>query len=239
MSHTWAIRLAAEHAVQLGSLRRTPGLEVCTSDEAVWVRGRQIEDQLERILRTLPAQRFTVLDDGQLLPAGRRVPDGQLPQAAWLPLADWLQIELPPAGIPETSFRAVRLQMVRAHIPAEINVVHTDLNAWQVYGVRAPQLRLDRWAFAVSKSHQVVVRGAPIPALPGRRYVEQNGIAAEAGWTWTPAVSVDVLRQRFQLAAGDLVLLRADGSLERIPAQAFVRASRSAIRSSPEEQAHV
>ena len=96
--------------------------------------------------------------------------------------------------------------------------------------IEAPQVRLDRWRFAVAADGRVAVHGQPLPPLPGRRWVEQEGIAVPAGWTWTPAVEAALLRQVFGLAEGDVALWDVDGAWERIAADEFVRATRAAVR---------
>ena len=68
-----------------------------------------------------------------------------------------------------------------------------------------------------------------LPPLPGQRWVEQEGIAVPAGWTWTPAVEAALVRQVFGLAAGDVALWHADGAWERIAGDEFVRATRAAV----------
>ena len=112
---------------------------------------------------------------------------------------------------------------------------------WAAYAVAAPQVRLDRWRFAVAgdgrvavhcqfQSRQVTNLSYILPPLPGQRWVEQEGIAVPAGWTWSPAVETAILRQVFGLAAGDLALWHTDGTWERIAADEFVRSTRTAVR---------
>ena len=66
--------------------------------------------------------------------------------------------------------------------------------------------------------------------MPGQRWVEHEGIAVPAGWTWTPAVEAGLLRQAFELAEGDVALWHEDGAWERIAADELVRATRAAVR---------
>ena len=111
---------------------------------------------------------------------------------------------------------------------ASLLLVRFDL--WAAYAVEAPQIRLDRWRFAVAADGRAAVNGRPLPPLPGRRWVEREGIAVPAGWTWTPAVEVAILRELFGLAEGDVALWHEDGAWERIAAGEFVRATRVAVR---------
>ena len=99
-------------------------------------------------------------------------------------------------------------------------------------------MRLAPCTFALSESGTVVVRGRPLPSIAGKRLVEQKGVAVLAGWCWEPAVDVAVVRRLLDLSQGDLALLHDDGSFDVVPASAFVRASRSAVRLSAREEAH-
>jgi len=185
------------------------------------------------------ATRFSVFPDRQLLAAGTHVPHGYLPTGPWHPLAEWLGITLEPAGLAGKAGEKASVRLVRSSSPREANVLLVPLAVWRDYGVSAPQVRLERWSFAVNDSGEVVIRGTPLPPLPGQPFVERDGVAVPAGWDWAPPVDAAVLREVLGLAAGDLALLRPDGAWDRVPADAFVRAVRSAIRLSGEETPHV
>jgi hypothetical protein len=55
-------------------------------------------------------------------------------------------------------------------------------------------------------------------------------VAVPAGWTWRPALDAAVLRQRLGVEQGELALLAPDGTCEKLSADAFVGATRSAVR---------
>jgi len=235
----WVVCLPRESVAGLGRLRLVPRLSVCEQAEQVWLQGEGGDETLEAALRGLPgARRFSVFADRQLLAVGGRVPHGYLPDGPWHPLAEWLGVTLDPAGLAGKVAEGVPVRLVRSS-PREANILLTALETWRAYGASAPQVRLERWSFAVSDGREAIVRGLPLPPLPGQSFVEREGVAVPAGWDWSPPVDAAVLREVLGLAAGDLALLHPDGSWERIPADAFVRAVRSAIRLSGEENAHV
>jgi hypothetical protein len=232
----WAACLPRTAAATLGPLRRLAGVTVHEAREEVWLQGNGADEALERSLRALPgARRFAVLSDGQLLESGKRVPYGFLPDGAWQPLAQWLAVRLDAAGLAGRLAERVPLRLVRSALVREANVLLTSLQAWRAYGSEAAQVRLERWSFAVNDAGSVVVRGEPLPPLPGQHFVEVEGVAVPAGWTWQPAVEAAVLRELLGLRDNDLALLHPDGTWDHVSGDNFVRASRSAIRQSAGE----
>jgi hypothetical protein len=227
-------------AESLAAMRAWPGVEVCAVGEAVWLRAECLDEPRQEACRRLPgADRFTVLDDGQLLPISALVPRGHLPPGPWQPLVAWLKVVLPPALATAPAPPRVRLTLVRCGEEREPSWLLTDLESWARYAATAPQVRLARLAFAANGQGQVIVRGSPLPPLAGQRLVEQAGIAVPSGWTWTPAVDATVVRDVFLLAAGDSALWLADGSWFKIGSSDWVQATRSAARLSLEEQQRV
>jgi hypothetical protein len=233
VSESWAVRLAVDNQRALGRLRRIPGLEVLQQNNWLWLRGGALDHKLDKAIRSIPgATRLRVLPDGQLVPDGRLVPSGYLPQGPWTGLAQWLAPELPTPALSGRINQRVPVRLVRSRWLADPNVLMTSSQLWQDYAVWAPQVRLDRWAFAVGPRSDVVVRGEPLPPIKGRRFVERHGVAVAAGWTWTPPVEAAVLSQALKLREGDLALLHADAEWDFVRGDDFVRASRSAVRRS-------
>lgn len=230
MSRRWAVRLERSEVESLARLRLAEGAEVCERGEEIWVRGETLDEPLARLLRRHPhARRHWVLEDGQLLSPGKRVPLGHLPHGPWTPLRHWLTAVLLPT-VAAGRFEPIAPRLVRSTQERPAGVLLTDIAAWLAYGITAPQVRLERWQFAAAGDGRLVVRGVPLPGLPGRPYIDDGGIAVPAGWAWAPPVSAEILRQRFGLAERDLALWHEDQTWERVPGDQFVRATRSAIR---------
>ncbi len=231
----WVACLPSSHVASIGALRLAPGIETHASGESVWLRGCELDKDLDRRLRALPgARRFRVLADGQLLAVGRRVPQGRIPDGPWVPLVRWLGIELPPASGAARLGRPIPLELQPSSDVAEPSVLLTSMDCWGACADECPQVRLDRWRFAVSGNGRVAIAGRPLPSLPGLRLVDYNGIAVPAGWYWSPPVEPAVLRERFGLEGDDLMLWHAEGALEHVPGGHFVRATRLAIRATVE-----
>jgi MoxR-vWA-beta-propeller ternary system domain bpX2 len=233
MTRSYAIRLPVAQAFRLGTWRTTGGLEVFEQGGDVWLRIADSSEPLLHFLRAIPdGELFEILSDGQLCPFGHRVPRGFLPTGDWISLSRWLQVELPSAALPGQSTRTVELTLAPGGNVREPNALLTSLELWASYGIEAPQIRLDRWHFAVSPQADVIVRGTPLPPLPGLRLVEEQGVAVPCGQFWTPAIDADLVGSLFGLSGGDFLLWVSTKRRERIASDRFVRASRSAIRAS-------
>jgi hypothetical protein len=231
MTEIYALQLPIAHAPHVGSLRTNGGLEVCEERDRIWLRTSDPADSLRQKLRGVPgALLFTVSTDGQLCRVGSRVPRGRLPTGPWIKLSNWLNVRLPTAALPARLSDRIPMRLVADGSYREPNLLLTSLSLWTSYGVTAPQVRLDRWHFAVSAKEEVIVRGVPLPPLPGTRLVEEQGVAVPSGWHWSPAVDAEILHRMFKLSANDLLLWTAQGRRERIASDRFVRATRSAIR---------
>ena len=192
MTGQWAVRLPAAQLNALGRLRQAPGVQVLELGGAIWLRGEQRDEKLRRRLATLPEARLhSVLDDGQLVELHRRVPSGHLPSGDWAELSQWLQVALPTAALPAQVTERPVLRIVRGGAAQDANVLLTEGSHWLNFGGSSAAIRLKPLTFAVSSSPTVVIRGTPLPPLPGERFVEIGGIAVAAGYRWDPPVRAE------------------------------------------------
>ncbi len=239
MTALWTLRLPLEHVSSLSRLWHVPGLSVCADGSDVWVRGDSFSDKFEVTLRGIANGTFFWIDadEKQLRERDARVPSATLPRGDWQPLAKWLQPERPasiwPGELAEPVPR-VELRLVPSDEMSEPNVLLTPRTIWSEYAVTAPQVRLDRWRFALAADGRAVSRGTPLPPLVGERFVERTGIVVAAGWTWSPLVDAAVVRDLFGLGTDDILLWSCE-VCEIVRSEQFVAASRSSVRSSEEE----
>jgi hypothetical protein len=197
----------------------------------IWLRGKPGDERFAARLAALPArERFEWLASNQLRQIHHRIPGARLPELRWQPLDAWLQIEIPPAAIPADAPAAIQLRLVRCAQERTPDLLLTTLEEISRFAVTAAQVRLDRLQFAANGEGEVVVRGQPLPPLPGRRFVICNGVAVPAGFSWTPQVGEDVLARRFAVSGDALVLWNEDGSITRLHGEQFLPLSRSALR---------
>lgn len=236
MKERWAVCMPEASPKALAALRGRAKVRVARVGDDLWVFCPEADEALRHLLCRLPGgRRFQVAEDDQLIPAGARVPSGRLPATRWQELADWLEVELPRAGLPGICSGWVPLTVVRGGPVREPNVLLVSSDSLRCYAESAPEFRLRHCCFAADETGRCVVWGDPVPPLRGRAYVERDGVAVPAGFTWSPALDSPVAREALRLSPGDLALLHASGEWERVPASCFVRARRSAIRCSTGE----
>ena len=240
MSHSWALIVPGNSAPLLARLRPFSSLANLEAADEIWLRGSELDDALDRQLRLVPgARRPRVLEDGQTVPEGKRVPLGYLPKGTWVPFEQWLVIVLPTIRLARSVAMPVRLSLVPSGQEREPSILETSMEVWHGFVAAAPQWRIDRWTFMADCKGRVLVRGIPLAPIPGTRCVVEDDVAVPAGLTWSPPLDVRTLRQALGLVNGQVALLNPDGSWDRIEADDWVRASRSAARATIEVLQHV
>src|SRR5262249_30330574 len=131
---------------------------------------------------------------------------------------------------PHVGGYGVPIRIIRSAEELPIALLMTSPEDWREFALNAPEVRLRQLRFAVDGVGNVVVRGNPLPPLPGRQLVLNGNIAVQAGFAWEPAVSAEVLSRRLGLSAEALALFHEDGTFSRIEDEQFVPATRNAVR---------
>lgn len=232
MNAVWAAEIEKRFARELGQLRLVPSVESAETEESYWLRGSSQIEEAQLVLSTIPHVRIYHIEAGDgLRPVGLRLVAKPLPTMTFLPLSKTVAVELPRAAYPVSRMASVPVSLVRSDQEQRSMLLETTLEVWSAYASSAPQVRLNCWAFAVTSEGRVLVRGEPLPPLRGQRYWMSDGVAIPIGWTCHPVIAGPVLAKVLDGRGGDLILLNVDGSMESIPADSFVRATRSAVRS--------
>jgi len=204
---------------------------VLETAESLWLRGRELGDGLDRQLRAVPdAEPYWIQPDGRLVRWDATLPSAALPEGDWTPLAEWLTVSLPPAASAGYGCPAVEFTLIRTEAVSDCRLLETSWEDWAAFALSAPLIRLNPLSFAVSDTLRVLVRGTPLPPIPGERFVEAEGIAWPAGHGLVPAVESRTLRRILQLRSDELGLIRQSGEVDVIEESCFVHASRSAVR---------
>lgn len=224
----WAVQLSPPHAVQwLARVRDRTDLTVCRTQDEVWLRGATGPDAL---ILALPGRHFEVLADSQLVLRGQRVPTHRLPEDDWTPIAEWIVPERPVPQFAAGDVKPIALRLVRAVAQVAANAVLADFCDWQNWVLTAPQIRLKRLMFCADRDHRVLVRGTPLPPLRGIQFVITDGLAIPAGLRCVPSVPAKTARRAFAAESSDIVLWESDDDWSLVPHDAFVQASRRAVR---------
>lgn len=227
----WAIRLPLADASSLATFRLTVDLQILIVGEWIWMKGESADEGLARRIRSVSnAEWFSIRDDGQITRRDETVPCDRLPEGQWTLIGQSFEIEMPQAGFAVSSHNRVSLTLVRCTQPQTVNLLKTNWSAWHDYAITAPLIRLNRLGFAVSDTREVLIRGTPLPPIPGRRYVESHGVIVPNGWRFAPQMGTEIVRQLLDLDAESLALFSEDGSYERLPLEAFVQATRASVR---------
>lgn len=233
---TWALSLRRSEASVLSKLYGVPDVQVGEAGDIVWVRGASTDSEVETLLERVPTSRlYEIVDDDRLKPRGRLLPTTRLPRVSWVPLHDWLIVRVPTAALPGEVSPDAELRLAldpKARLPsASEELLLCRIEAFREFLLWGPAHRLAPLRFVVNEAWgRALVRGEPLPSIPGERYVSEGGIAVPAGRWWTPAVSPGVVRTWLGTREDTLVLWRADGTIAEIPEDAFVTASRRAGR---------
>jgi hypothetical protein len=231
MNHPWAVHMAASAAPAAAELRMEAGIEVLEGDDSLWLRGKSCDERIDVMLRRLPgATRYEVLSDTQLLPEGKRLPSGRLPGGTWVAIKSWAALELPVATLAAQCGQCIAIRLEPVSASDEPDLLVGTLADWSEYATRAPQVRLERLTFAASADSRAIVRGRPLPPLPGTRYYERAGVAVPCGWGWPSWLTAELVRAALDIETGAVALFSPAGTWEEIPADQFVRATRSAVR---------
>lgn len=231
MNFPWAICISLEDAASLSPLRQIAGIEVCEDGAKIWLRGKQGDEKLIAKLAALPARaRYEWLGPNELRQIDQRIPGGRLPTMRWQPLDTWLQVQIPVAAMAGEQPNRVPLRLVRSASEQEPDLLLADLDDLVCFASMAAHVRLKRLQFAANENGKVLVRGRPLPSVPGQRYVLHGGVAVPVGFTWEPNVAATVLARRFAVSDDALVVWNEDQTINRLHSEQFVPLSRSALR---------
>lgn len=209
-----------------------PGIEILEAEGAVWLRG--IATDPDRLLALLPTtELFERVDHDWLRRPGARAPHRRLPTGAWVTLRGMVALDLPVAAMAARAPEPVPLVVERAgaaSVPVDPEMLALPLDAFARFVELAPRVRLERWRLAVSQEGDALVRGTPLPPLPGTRLAIHDDVALPLGYAWRPAIPAPAVRRALGLATGELGLWRPERGWERIGSGSFVPVAREAVR---------
>lgn len=230
LGSVWIAKVAADEAVAVSNLRGLPKVDAATAEGAVWLRGESEENELPAELVRIQADVFRLRPPDGLAAWGSEIPVARLPELDWQPLNEVTRPLIESPLLPGQVGESMSLSLVKSvDVDREPNVLLVSLALLVKWVGSTAEIRFENLRFAAGYDGTAVIRGTPIPSLPGARFVEVDGVAAPLGQTWDPPVPATIVARAMLLSPGDLALFRGD-DWERIEAANFVPVSRAAVR---------
>lgn len=218
--------LNAADAAWLGRWRTLPGYQACEVAGQIWVRGPESSEWA-----LMPAlARYSADDTGRLTPVGKRLPVAKLPEASWQPLSDFLRVRPPASALPALHVAPIAWAPVPSSEVREPSLLLVPLANFARWALEAVSARLSGLHFAADETGRVCVRGPLLPPLPGELWWLEGSVAVPAGWALPAGITAALVARSLRLAEGEIALLHPDGTSERLPAEAFLPVTRSAVR---------
>src|SRR5262249_6007763 len=141
----------------------------------LWIRGPSGDEKVERLLRVLPAvARYEIASGNRLRNLESRIPTENLPALNWQSVNAWLRVQMPLGPLNPVATRStgsVALRIVGRAEECRMALLMTTLEEGCGFALKAPEIRLRRLLFAADEAGSVVIRGTPLPPLPGRKFV--------------------------------------------------------------------
>jgi hypothetical protein len=231
------IKLSLADKETLGSVRTISGLQVAMDGEWIWLRVKEAKENTSLALRQLPAIHSYEMDEQEkLFPAGGLTPVGRLKKLSWIPVKQFIEVKLPTSAIPGNLTQRYAVSMVTSTRLQEGQALITTLSLWKEYAHAAPEVRLGRLRFALSAHNEVLIMGSPLPAIPGKEYWMQEGMLLPAGFDFDIPWLAPLIAGKLNPLKDSIIKFNEDSSWAKIPKDAFMPATRSAVRLTEENK---
>lgn len=215
----------------LGSVRCLPNLLAAVEGDLVWLRTGAMASQADLKIRQLPAQKsYTIDDDGKLFPINALTPIGRIPALEFVPIAEFVKVEAPTSAIPAKVEEKHAVNIVVSENTHAGDALLTTLDAWKHYAESAPEVRLLRLRFAVSKHNQVLIIGHPLPPLPGQEFWGKQNLLLPCGYDFKFPSLTSTIARKLSVDPHTFVLFDTQGNWDYILNSSFAPAFRSAVR---------
>lgn len=217
-------RLPVRDAHLLADLRLQSGLEIAEGDGWLWLRGPTVPGAA-----TIPGlQPCQGVAGGPVVIGGDRVASVHAPVIGWRAIRDLAPVSAPPlrrAG--PTPQVTVRLRPGGDMRDIELLLVtRLALRQWADH---AASIRIRTLRIAPFDQERVLVRGNPLPSLPGEGWWCLGPLAIPLGQTLEPVLRSEDAERWSGCQAGELLLACGDG-WRRLPEERWVDATRAHLR---------
>jgi hypothetical protein len=222
--------VASFHLADLSSLgryRTLPDLWLSTAEGVCWLRGPETAVDWASLPALGRFHAASLAETGPLTQVGHRVPSRSMPAGPWQLLKDFLRPQPPPTNLSSQPPAPVPwvLEPSGSAYPTALLLLPLAVLAEWVNS--APSIRSRPLRFCASQTGQACVIGKPLPALPGEHWWAAGSILMPAGYALPAGITHGLVAQSLSLRPGELALLRADGSYDRIASEAWLPCSAS------------
>lgn len=227
----WAVRLPASAVAGAAAVRCHGGVRVCADDPWLWLVGDVAEPRLVRSLVAIPGgELFAVDDAGTCRVPGKRLPSCVLPSGPWTPIREWMTVSFVTPALPAVRPAKLTIRLVRGGDERAANVLSTTLSRLHEWVGVATALRTRTLRFAADANGATLVRGLPLPPLPGDVACEEDGVALPAGHRFATDLPVALVRAVLHLGPDDLACFDEAARCRILRARSFVPLTRAAVR---------
>lgn len=229
----WVLTISSTDKELLGHVRCVPGLLAADDQNIIWLRGISSSQMTGSAIRSLPSlQTFGLDQKGNLFPPQKQTPVRTLPQLDWQSIETFIPLEIPTSAIPARISEQFQVEIVASEDEKEAQALMTPAIEWLRFAESSPVVRLEQLRFALASNQEVLILGHPLPPIPGRSYWQKGSLLLPGGFDFRYAILAGPIQQKMTPDGKDFILFDISGKWSRIPSDAFIPASRSAVRMS-------
>ena len=198
------------------------------AEDALWLRCP--ESDAPRTASLPCSARFRTNVAGDLVPLAGRVAVRRAPTGPWAALVDFLTPLPPRPVLPATACAGIEVSLVPSSAAAPARALLATLEALTEWAAAAPRARQARLVFAAAPDGSAIVRGTPLPAVPGTPLHCRGALLLPCGFDLSAHLDASWVEAVLALPTGAMALFTPDGRCHRLEAEAFVPFSLAALR---------
>jgi hypothetical protein len=214
----------------LADARGLPGISLMFMEGRCWVHWPVGHEEVTLRVLAVPGVKLFVRRDKHWYRPGHCLPAFDVPEAfTGLPLHEVLiPASIPTKPVEDCSAKHVRLQLVREDRPYATTALRCPLTALARWADSAMTVQVEGLRGALAGT-EVVLRGSPLPILPGSKRYWGDRVLLPLGFRMDPDLPQTALQEAIQLKEGQIAFLDEAG-VEVIPGDLLRPLSRASIR---------
>ena len=216
----------------LGPFRSLAGWELA-EDEAGghWLR-IPITEENEKSFAQLPLLHRWTLRGNLLYRKAHQLPERAQPQSLWKPLSESLPFQKIPASLPACPPFPLPLTLVSSSVEVPPVALLTESDFALRWGEQSFAPRLEKLRFSVCENSEVIFLGSPLPPVEGTALYQLGRLLIPNGLALPDYLHHRDVEEAFALRDDEQVLLRPDGSGDRLLEEQLLPCTRAHLRAS-------